>query len=164
MTEKLSRRGLKVHAEYEVDVFRTTRVSDVMTELVTTLPADASVADARTLFDSQPHNAFPLVDEGRLVGIISRGDAIRDGAEPHDPVTSIASEHVVTVSLDETLLDTLNLMLQEEVDHIPVTDQSEQLVGIVTRTDVLRARREQLEHERRQPGWRPPRMRKRAES
>jgi CIC family chloride channel protein len=165
MTEKLSRRGLKVHAEYEVDVFRTTPVADVMTTTVTTLPADATVADARALFDRNPHNAYPLVDEERLcVGIVSRSDAIREGAEPADPVRSIASEDVVTVRPGDRLLDALNIMLQEEVDHVPVIDDSEHLVGICTRTDVLRARRQQLELEQRQPGWRPPmRMRKRAD-
>src|SRR5207302_1044714 len=47
MTEKLSRRGLRVHAEYEVDVFRTTRVRDVMATTVTSLPESATVADVR---------------------------------------------------------------------------------------------------------------------
>ena len=166
MTEKLSRRGLRVHAEYEVDVFRTTPVAEVMTTQVTTLLSDATVADARTLFDRDTHNAYPVVDaDGCCVGIVSRSDAIAEGAEPTDPVLSIASENVVCVAPGDRLLDALNIMLQEEVDHVPVIDDSEHLVGICTRTDVLRARRQQLELEQRQPGWRPPvRMRKRSES
>jgi CBS domain-containing protein len=166
MTEKLSRRGLRVHAEYEVDVFRTTLVGDVMTSDVHTVSDEGTVADARDLFDRDTHNAYPLVDDdGRCVGIVSRSDAIAEGAEPTDPVRSIASEDVVTVSAGDTLLDTLNLMLREEVDHLPVVDDSEHLVGICTRTDILRARRQQMEHEQRQRGWRPPtRMRKRGES
>ncbi|MGZ4204519.1 MAG: chloride channel protein [Actinomycetota bacterium] len=164
MTEKLSRRGLRVHAEYEVDVFRTTMVQDVMTTDVITVPATGTVADARAAFDLDSHNAYPLVDEeNRCVGIVSRDDVIRVGAEPDDPVTSIASADVVTASPDDTLLDALNLMLQEEVDHVPVVDDTERLLGICTRTDILRARRMQLELEQRQPGWRPPvRMRRRA--
>jgi len=161
MTEKLSRRGLRVHAEYEVDVFRTTLVTDVMTSDVHTLRDDGSVADARAMFDRDTHNAYPLVDaEGCCVGVVSRSDALREGAEPSDPVLSIASEDVVTVAPDDTLLDALNLMLQEEVDHVPVIDESEHLVGICTRTDILRARRQQLELEERQPGWRPPKRMK----
>ena len=159
MTEKLSRRGLRVHAEYEVDVFRTTQVRDVMTRDVATLPADATVADARALFDRPGHSAYPVVEDGCVIGIVSRSDAIREGAEPTDPVTSIASMDVVTVLPDDTLLDTLNIMLQEEVDHVPVADDAEQLVGICTRTDVLRARTQQLELEQRQRGWRPARKR-----
>ena len=95
------------------------------------------------------------MEDGCVVGIVSRSDAIREGAEPTDPVTSIASADVVDVAPGDTLLDALNLMLQEEVDHVPVIDRDEQLVGICTRTDILRARRRQLELEERQRGWRP---------
>jgi len=160
MTEKLSRRGLRVHAEYEVDVFRTTRVRDVMTTSVTSLPEDATVADARALIQSSTHNAYPVVDaDGCITGIVSRGDAMMEGAEPADPIGSIATPHVVTVSPDDTLLDALNIMMQEEADHLPVVDRSEHLVGICTRTDVLRARARQMELEQRQRGWRPVRKR-----
>jgi CIC family chloride channel protein len=163
MTEKLSRRGLRVHAEYEVDVFRTTRVGDVMTTAVKTVPADATIGDARATFDGDLHNAYPIVDgDGRCSGIVARDDLIRDGSRAEDPVLSIANEDIVSVSPDHSLLETLNLMLQEEVDHVPVIDDSEQLVGICTRTDVLRARGKQLEQDQRQRGWRPPpRMKKR---
>ena len=140
-------------------LFRTTQVRDVMTRDVATLPADATVADARALFDRPGHSAYPVVEDGCVIGIVSRSDAIREGAEPTDPVTSIASMDVVTVLPDDTLLDTLNIMLQEEVDHVPVADDAEQLVGICTRTDVLRARTRQLELEQRQRGWRPARKR-----
>jgi CBS domain-containing protein len=155
MTEKLSRRGLRVHAEYEVDVFRSTPVRDVMTTEVTTVPSDATVAAARALLDLHSHSAYPIVDDGKVVGVVSRSDVIREGAEPGDPVMSIGSHDVVTVSPDDSLLDTLNVMLQEEVDHLPVVDGNERLVGICTRTDVLRARRMQLEQEQLQRGWRP---------
>ena len=164
MTEKLSRRGLRVHAEYEVDVFRSTPVRDVMSTHVATIPAEATVGDARALFDRDSHNAYPLIDgDGCVSGIVTRSDVLREGAESTDPVGSIASADVVSVRPDDTLLDTLNVMLQEGIDHVPVIDQNEQLVGICTRTDILRARTQQMELEQRQPGWRPPmRMKRRA--
>ena len=156
MTEKLSRRGLRVHAEYEVDVFRTTPVGDVMTTQIVMLPATATVADARDLAQSGGHRAYPLVDaDGRLAGIVKRGDVTREGAEPEDGVDTIAESDPVSVTPDTTLLDALNLMLQEEVDHLPVIDGAERLVGICTRTDILRARARQREQEERQRGWRP---------
>ena len=147
-------------------MFRTTRVRDVMSTNVTSLSEDATVADARELIQSSTHNAYPVVDaDGCITDIVSRGDAMMEGAEPADPIGSIATPHVVTVSPDDTLLDALNIMMQEEVDHLPVIDRAEHLVGICTRTDVLRARARQMELEQRQRGWRPPmRMRRRAES
>ncbi len=49
-------------------------------------------------------------------------------------------------------LAALRTMLGEHVEHLPVVEDG-RLVGICTRTDVLSARRTQIEHERRQPGW-----------
>jgi CBS domain-containing protein len=165
MTEKLSRRGLRVHAEYEVDVFRTTAVGEAMTKDVTVIPLEATVADARAIFDTDVHNAYPVVDaEGRCVGILPRNEAIREGVEPSDPVRSTMNESVLTVDLNTTLLDALNLMLQEEFDHLPVVDRDDHLVGILTRTDILRARHRLLELEQRQTGWfQPPRIRRRSD-
>ncbi len=47
-------------------------------------------------------------------------------------------------------------MLEEKVDHLPVVRDG-RLVGICTRTGILRARGHRLEHDRVQPGWRPRR-------
>src|SRR2546430_11702240 len=70
------------------------------------------------------------------------------------PVKEIATAEVVTVRPDEALLTVLERITEEGVDHVPVVEH-DRLVGICTRTDLLRARSRYLEHERRQPGWRP---------
>ncbi len=161
MTEKLRRRGLRVLTEFEVDVLRTTSVSDVMTTGVQTLRADATVGEARARFVSGGHGAYPIVDgDGSLVGIVSRGDLLREAAEGDDdrPVREIASPDIVAVAPDDPLLTALRTMLEEEVEHLPVVRDG-RLVGICTRTDVLRARREQFERERPQAGWRPAAIR-----
>lgn len=51
-------------------------------------------------------------------------------------------------------------MITEEVDHLPVIGAGGQLVGICTRTDILRARGRQLAEERLQPGWLSPLLRR----
>jgi CIC family chloride channel protein len=154
MTEKLARRGLRVSTEYEVDVLRTTLVADVMSREVETLPVDATVGEARLKLQEGRHGAYPLVDgEGRCVGILARGDLMRRPAEDAEPVTAVASRDVVSVAPGDTVFRALQLMLEEEVEHLPVL-VSGKLTGICTRTDVLRARRRQLESERREPGWR----------
>jgi CBS domain-containing protein len=48
----------------------------------------------------------------------------------------------------------LRRILEEGVEHVPVTSPDGTLLGICTRTDVLRARRRQFELEQPQPGWR----------
>jgi CBS domain-containing protein len=157
MTEKLTRRGLRVHSDFEVDPLRTTTVSEVMTRDVRTLPPDETITRARRVMGDHGHGAYPLVDEdGSLAGIVARGDLLRAPELDGGPVADVASPDVVTVAPDEPVLAALQLMLEEEVEHLPVVDDG-RLVGICTRTDILRARRRQLELERAERGWRPGR-------
>jgi H+/Cl- antiporter ClcA len=157
MTEKLTRRGLKVHMDYEVDVLRTLRVRDLMTRDVETLPATATVAEAREALANGNHNAYPIVDgDGRCVGIVARGDLLRIGNVDGESLLAHASREVVSVAPDDPAFSALEHIVEEGIEHIPVLDGG-RLVGVCTRTDILRARQRQLELERFQPGWRPHR-------
>jgi CIC family chloride channel protein len=155
MTEKLARRGLRVARDYQADILGTTLVREVMTSEVDSLPVDSTVGDARQLLERGGHGAYPLVDQaGTCRGMIARGDLLADLTSDDQPVTAVASEDVVAVAPDDTVLTALQRILEEEVDHLPVL-VGDRLVGICTRTDILRARRPQFEHERSQRGWRP---------
>ena len=112
MTEKLTRRGLRVPSDYHADILRTTNVGSVMTASIETVHRDAVVAD--------------LADAAGL--------------------------KVVSVRSTDTVSDALERMLEEDVEHLPVVDDGK-LVGICTRADIMRARREQFAHERTEPGW-----------
>jgi CBS domain-containing protein len=169
MTEKLARRGLTVRGDYEVDLMRTTSVRSIMTTDVRTLRADATMADAHKEFRWSGHGAYPLVDEaGACVAILTRGDLLRretasrdDGAG--EPALAVASRAPVVVGPAALGIDALHLILQEEVEHLPVVENG-RLVGICTRTDLLRSRLAQLEMEQAQPGWRRPSRRRAAET
>jgi H+/Cl- antiporter ClcA len=156
MTEKLARQGVAIPSGYEPDVLRTTRVRDAMTTPVESLSVDATVGDALSRLSSGSHSAYPLVDDvGSCVGIVTRNDVLADGSDPRRPVGDIASLDVVTVAPTDTMLDVLDQMVEEQVDHIPVVD-ADRLVGICTRSDLIGARARAQELERRQRGWRPP--------
>jgi len=156
MTEKLSRRGLTVRADYEVDLLRTTSVGSIMTTEVRSLAPDATVGDALRCFTAGGHGAYPVVDgDGACVGIVTRGDLLRDALDDGAPLTTVATAEPVVVPSSLLALDALHTMLQEGVEHLPVVDGG-RLVGICTRTDLLRTRLAQLEHERPQPGWHLP--------
>src|SRR5437764_1606847 len=64
-----------------------------------------------------------------------------------------ASIDGVTVAPTDSLLVALQQILTENVGHLPVVS-GDQVVGMCTRTDILRARKNRMEHERLQPGWR----------
>jgi CIC family chloride channel protein len=154
MTEKLTRRGLHVGGDYAVDVLATTSVAEVMTTEVETLGADATVRDAVQRLTKGHHGAFPVVDsDGQCVGIVAREDLLTADPEADGPVDTVASSDLVTVSPSDTLLVALELIFAADVGHLPVLDDR-RLVGMLTRTDILRARSRQLDLERPQPGLR----------
>jgi CBS domain-containing protein len=154
MTEKLTRRGLRIHHHAEVDVLRSTRVSDVMSRDVVTIDAGSTVAAARTVLAEGPHSAYPLVTpDGALSGMVSRSDLLADGVDEAQPVDEIAATDVVAVPPTASVLDALDTIVRESVEHVPVVDDG-CLVGICTRTDVLRARARKLNDERPAPSLR----------
>jgi CBS domain-containing protein len=154
MTEKLTRRGLRVHTDYEVDPFRTVPVSAIMTTAVETLRENATVGTARRRFASGRHGAYPIVDhDRRCVGIVARHDLLREGLADSDRLIDWASRDVVTVKPDDLAVTALQRILEEDVEHIPVIDDG-RLVGICTRTDLFKVRAPQFDAERHQPGWR----------
>jgi H+/Cl- antiporter ClcA len=141
MTEKLVRRGLTVPRAYEPDPVRLVRVADAMTAPADTIRDDATLDEARQRFLADGHGAYPVVDRsGRCVGILSRTDLLDAAGSPDGPVAAVATPEVVTVDGDATLLAAMELIVEEHVDHLPVVDADGRLVGICTRTDILRSR------------------------
>lgn len=152
MTEKLRRRGLRIGRHYGADPFAGAPVSGIMTVQVETLPSTATVGEARHRFGAGRHGAYPIVEGGRLVGIVSRGDMLRDTTDDAAPLVELANRQVVTVRPDDSAQHALQAMVDEQVEHVPVIDADGRLVGICTRTDLLKVRRRQLALERVQGG------------
>jgi CBS domain-containing protein len=147
MTEKLRRRGLRIGRHYGVDPFTTATVAEIMTTAVDTVDATATVGDARRRFAAGGHGAYPIVADGRVVGIVTRGDVLREGCDDDSPLLDHASTDVVSVSSTDSAQTVLHVMLDETVEHVPVVDGS-RLVGICTRTDLLKVRQTQRDLER----------------
>jgi H+/Cl- antiporter ClcA/predicted transcriptional regulator len=155
MTEKLARRGLRVPSDLRTDLVTTTQVSDVMTSPVNTLPPDASIGAVMATVERTGHGAYPLVDGGgALVGIISRGDLLESEAASDTPVIELARRDVVVVRPGETVAVASRRMIAEGVDHLPVVAGG-RLVGMCTRTDLVRAQSRAVAAERREDGWLP---------
>jgi CIC family chloride channel protein len=151
MTEKLRRRGLHIGRHYGVDPFTSARVRDIMTGDVATLDATATVGVARLHFAAGGPGAYPIVDGDRVVGIVARGDVLRDEHPDDDLLCDHVPRQVVTVRPDDAAQRVLRVMLDEHVDHVPVVEADGSLVGICTRTNLLELRRRQLVLERVDP-------------
>lgn len=115
-------------------------VADVMTADPRTTSPGASLADAAQIMKAEDVGAVPVVDEGRLVGMLTDRDiAIRAVAEGVDAqaitVGEIASRDPVTVAPEHDLDEALRLMAQHQVRRLPVVEDG-RLVGILAQADV----------------------------
>ena len=118
------------------------RARDVMSAPVRTLRSDATLAEARQELARHAHNGMPVVNRaGRLVGVISRRDldhALRHGIADAR-VESFMTRPPITAEPDTTLRELERLVLRHDVGRLPIVDAGA-LVGIVTRSDLIRAR------------------------
>jgi len=163
-TERLSRRGIRVGGELKADAFRTTAVGDVMNRAVDSLPITATVEEAALGIIRHGRGAYPLIDEDyRVVGIVSRSDLLAEDFDPDALLVDVVNHDVVTIGPDASLVDALQLMVNEDVNHLPVTEDH-QLVGICTRADILGARGSELALERMETGWLAPVLQRRSRS
>jgi len=86
-----------------------------------------------------------------LAGELQRLKRSRDG--------TLAIADVITVRPEDSSSTVLHIMVDERIEHVPVVDDDGTLVGICTRTDLLKVRRRHADLERRQTGVQPRRLR-----
>jgi chloride channel protein, CIC family len=163
MTEKLARRGLRIHQDYETDVLQHTLVSETMDREAPTIAGDLRLSDlADRIARGEPsvnrHQGMLVLDgRGELAGIITRGDVMR-ALEENRPVTVLeaSSRNIVVTYPDETLHDAANKMLRYNIGRLPVVDHADErrVLGYLGRPGVMaaRLRRHDEEHVR-EPGW-----------
>jgi CBS domain-containing protein len=120
---------------------------------VATVSPGATVAELLALLAEHRIGAVVVADpEGKVAGIVSERDVARaahtHGASAFEqPVSAIMTELVVTCDRDASTGELMSLMTEKRVRHIPVIDNDE-MVGIVSIGDVVKARLAELETER----------------
>ena len=115
-------------------------VRDVMTPGVRTVGPSQSLAEAAEVMKGEDVGSVPVVEEGRLAGIVTDRDiVIRAVAVRRDPQTvkvdEVASRELVTVEPEQDLDEALALMARHQVRRLPVVEQG-QLVGMLAQADV----------------------------
>ncbi len=113
---------------------------DLMSSPVRTIPPDTTIEEAHRILLRYGHSGLSVVDtSSELVGIISRRDldiALHHGFA-HAPVKGYMSKNLKTIAPDTELPEIKSLMVTHDIGRLPVLEDGK-LVGIVTRTDVLR--------------------------
>ncbi|MFT3915733.1 MAG: CBS domain-containing protein [Anaeromyxobacteraceae bacterium] len=116
-------------------------VEDFMTRDLVTVRATDDVALAESLLRLGGIRHLPVVQEGRLVGLVTHRDLLRAAAAPSPrerPVCEIMTRAVETVRPGTGLAQAAQLMLERKFGCLPVCDARGGLVGIVTEADFVR--------------------------
>ncbi len=118
---------------------------------VETIEAGAQLFDAVKRLGEKRIGALPVIDSGRIAGIMSERDVIyclRDhGPEALEwPVSRVMSSPAITVESSMDVLAALALMTQRRIRHLPVVDAGE-LRGLVSIGDLVKYRMERIEAE-----------------
>ena len=115
-----------------------TRVRDLMTSPIETLDRDLPLRAALDHLERRNISGAPVLDDGRLEGVISRRDLepARDQDRLDLPVSSHMSHEPITIAPDTSLEVALERMTEHDIGRLPVLED-DRLLGIVTRTDVI---------------------------
>jgi CBS domain-containing protein len=119
---------------------------------VTTIAADATVAEAVALLQERNIGALVVTDDG-VAGMLSERDVVRALADPEraagvldQVVSELMTTVVATCGPRATVDELMRLMTDRRIRHIPVLDEGE-LVGIVSIGDVVKSRIDELQTE-----------------
>lgn len=123
-----------------------------MVRNVVTVTSNTAVPEAQQLMTEHKIRRLPVVENGHLVGIVTRGD-IRE-ADPSS-VTSLSTWELndllakmkvgqimtpkpMSISQDATIGEAAQVMLEGKISGLPVIDSAGKLVGIITESDIFR--------------------------
>lgn len=116
------------------------KIRDIMSKLVITVKPNTKIIQVFDLFKKTGHSGFPVIDRDRVIGIITRTEA--DKAIMHNlahaPVKGFMIRDVITIEPDASISDAVKIMMDKGIGRLPVVE-NDRLIGIITRTDVLRA-------------------------
>ena len=127
-------------------------VSDWMTRDVITITPETSLKEAHMVMNKKGIRRLPVVSHDKVVGIVTLGD-IR-GAEPSQAsslsiwevndllanlkVSEIMTHNPGTIQQTASVGDAAKIMLERKFSGLPVVDEAEHLVGIITESDIFR--------------------------
>ena len=118
--------------------------NDVMQSRVETLPSNLPLPELVKAMSRSHHRGFPVVENGKLVGIITQSDIPQDSQQSTGLLLqNIMTSKPICVSPETSLADVLYLLNRYQLSRLPVTVGSK-LLGIITRSDIIKAEAKQL--------------------
>ena len=115
-------------------------IRDVMTPNPRTVTPNDSIQNAARIMRDEDTGAVPVVENGRAVGIVTDRDivvrAVAEDGQLNRPVREIFTGGVVSATPDMSTREASELMSEHQVRRLPVVDDDDRLVGIVSIGDL----------------------------
>ena len=123
------------------------KVKDYMTREVETVSPDATVGDvAAQIAESDEHSGFPVCDGRRVEGFVSARDLLL--VDEDEPLFKVMTTDLVVAHPDMKVTDAARVILRSGIQKLPVVDDADHLVGIISNADVIRSQIERATPEK----------------
>ncbi len=113
--------------------------ADIMTYPVRYLKPDTVITEANRIMLRYGYHGLPVVENGRLVGIVSRrdiGKALQNKLG-HAPIKGFMSRNVLSISSNLSVTEVQNILIKNNIGRLPVLEEGK-IIGIISRTDILK--------------------------
>jgi CBS domain-containing protein len=117
------------------------KVRDYMTYDVVTVDMHGTARDVLETIKRTNHDGFPVVNSDRVVGYIAARDLLF--IPPATPVERLMSRHLIVADPEMSINDAARVIFRSGIQKLPVIDDKNRLVGIISNSDVIRS---QIEH------------------
>ncbi|MBI5582139.1 MAG: CBS domain-containing protein [Deltaproteobacteria bacterium] len=115
------------------------QISDLMSFPVSTVCSQTTMEEVAMMLRNQGITGIPVVDDGRIVGMVSRRDfrRVRKDSQLKSTVKAFMSKEVLTIAPGNSPMQAAAIMVKHDVGRLPVVDDG-RVIGILTRSDVMR--------------------------
>ncbi|HOJ87738.1 MAG TPA: CBS domain-containing protein [Pseudothermotoga sp.] len=116
------------------------RARDIMSFPVRVAYAEMTIGEVNKIMERTGHNGLPIIEGNKLVGIVTKKavDRAMNHGLQNAPIKSIMSSKLIVVTPETPLNKVRQTMIENDIGRIPVVEHGV-LVGIITRTDVMRS-------------------------
>ncbi|MER3433343.1 MAG: chloride channel protein [Leptolyngbya sp. ERB_1_1] len=133
-------KGIHLTKATDLDPWTARTALDVMQSRVETLTSQMRLEEALQAFSQSTHRTFPIVESGKLVGMVSQKDIANlaaKGMSGDRPISDLMTPNPIAIAPDDTLAYVLHLLDRHHLHSLPVVE-GRRLVGIITRSDIIR--------------------------
>ena len=122
---------------YDLRVLEKIPVKDIMTKDMIVINENDNIGKLRQYIDKYRHMGYPVVDNyGKLVGIVTFNDLAKNGNNIKDIMTP--KKDLILISLETSASESQSIMAKNEVGRLLVVDDDGNLVGLVSRGDIVK--------------------------